>query len=170
MTDVVIRQAETPADFENVRTLCWEYRDYLLSHSDEVRNAVSVRYSKANYTAIMAGLEQEHARPKGIIFLAEMDGEPVGCGMTHPLSDTEAEIKRVYVRPSARGCGVASSVSHALMVQARQDGYETVFLDTSRLFTGAQSMYEKLGFRKRGPYSGQTPEIDQFLVFYEFKL
>ena len=170
MRKVVIRQAVSPADFDAARSLCWEYRDYLLGHSEEVRNAVSVRYSEANYTAIMAGLEKEHARPKGVVFLAEVDGAPVGCGMTHPLSDLDAEIKRVYVRESVRGKGIASQISKALMQQARKDGYKRIFLDTSRLFSHAQKMYEKLGFKKRHPYSDETPEINAFLVFYEFTL
>ena len=91
----VIRQAETLADLEAVRALCWEYRDYLMNQSEEVRQAVSVFYGTADYAAIMDTLHEKHARPTGVILLAEDDGKPVGCGMSQQLSATDAEVLMV---------------------------------------------------------------------------
>ncbi len=165
-----IRQAQTPSDMDAVRALCWEYRAYLLDHGDEVRRAVSVSYALEAYTALMASLEEKHARPKGIVLLAEIDGRAVGCGMTHPLNQTDAEIKRVFVREEARGNGIAATLSQRLVDQAREDGYGRVLLDTSRQFHGAQRLYERLGFRACGPYSELPPGIAELLVFYELSL
>ncbi|QJF53152.1 GNAT family N-acetyltransferase [Roseobacter ponti] len=153
-----------------VRQLCWEYRDYLLGHSDEVRHAVLMAYGLESYQALMDGLAEKHARPRRIILLAERDGLPVACGMYHPLSDTDAEIKRVYVRPDARGTGTGRQLSQALITGARADGFSRVFLDTSRLFTDAQRLYESLGFRARGAYADLPEGMAEFLVFYELNL
>lgn len=170
MSDIVIRQASGPADLDAVRQLCWEYRDYLLGHSDEVRRAVLLSYGLESYRALMNSLAEKHARPNGIILLAEHGGMPVACGMYQPLSDTDAEIKRVYVRPEARGTGTGRHLSQALIAQTRADGFSRVFLDTSRRFTDAQRLYESLGFRARGEYRDLPAGMAEFLVFYELSL
>lgn len=170
MPQVTLRQATSPADMEIVRTLCWEYRDYLINFSDELREAISFVYAEADYARLMASLEEKHKRPKGYIVLAELDDKPVGCGMTQALNDDDAEIKRVFVRQEARKLGVASRVSQALVDQARLDGYRRVLLDTSRQFIGAQRLYEKLGFKRRGPYSELPPGFEKYLVFYQYTL
>ncbi|WP_300055460.1 GNAT family N-acetyltransferase [uncultured Roseobacter sp.] len=170
MTGVRIRAATTAADLEAVRGLCWDYRAYLTGFSPELRPLMETFYPEAGYTALMQELAEKHARPRGIILLAELDGRPVGCGMTHPLNDQDAEIKRVFVRAEARGSGAGQALSQALVDQARADGYDRVLLDTSAAFTGAQRLYERLGFQARGPYAELPPGTADKLVFYELKL
>ncbi|WP_300030879.1 GNAT family N-acetyltransferase [uncultured Roseobacter sp.] len=170
MAEVVIRQAETPADLQAVRDLCWEYRDYLIAFSDEVSQAVSVTYPQEAYPALMAELADKHARPGGLILLAEKDSQAVGCGMYHAISDGDAEIKRVFMRDTARGTGAGYRLSEALIRHARADGYSRILLDTSRQFIHAQKLYEKLGFQARGPYSELPPGYAELLVFYELTL
>ena len=170
MAGLTVRQVSEPADLDAVRALCWEYRDYLLNFSDEVREAVSFTYQKETYAALLDVLADKHARPKGIILLAELDGVPVGCGMYHRIGEGDAEIKRVYVRDAARGTGAGLTLSRALIDKARADGYQRILLDTSRQFVHAQKLYEKLGFQARGPYSELPPGYEKFLVFYEITL
>lgn len=168
--DVLIRPASTPEDMADVRDLCWDYRNFMMTFSDEVRMGVSMGYPEAEYASLLDSLELKHARPKGLILLAEVDGQSVGCGMYHPLSDEDAEIKRVFVRDTARGLGAGRDLSQALLDSARQDGYRRALLDTSRQFIPARRLYEKLGFKPRGPYSDLPPEFEELLVFYEFSL
>ncbi|MCV3272324.1 GNAT family N-acetyltransferase [Roseobacter sinensis] len=165
-----IRPATSPADLDAVRTLCWEYRDYLVSFSPEHRPLMETFYPEEGYARLMHGIAEKHARPRGIILLAELDDRPVGCGMTHALNDEDAEIKRVFVRAEARGTGAGQALSQALVDQARADGYARVFLDTSADFKGAQRLYERLGFQARGPYAELPPDTADKLVFYELKL
>src|SRR5687768_14850061 len=59
-------------------------------------------------------------QPGVMFFIAWLDGEPVGCGGVAFLAngdgdgnrdaDTLAEVKRMYVRPAARGHGVARAI------------------------------------------------------------
>lgn len=170
MVEITVRAAKTQQDLEEVRRLCWEYRDYLLGFSAEIRPTIETFYPKDSYASLMEGLAEKHARPRGIILLAELGGAPVGCGMTHPLNDGDAEVKRVFVRAEARGTGAGQTLSQALVDQARKDGYRRVLLDTSMEFKGAQRFYEKLGFRARGPYSELPPGTEDMLVFYELML
>lgn len=169
-SELVIRPAVTAADHNTVQTLCWEYRAYLEAFSGEMRETVSLAYPKEAYAELIAQLPEKHARPKGIILLAELRGRVIGCGMSHPLNDRDTEVKRVFVRAEARGTGAGRAISQALIDQARSDGFSRILLDTSRQFEGPQKLYESLGFKSRGPYSDLPPDFVQLLVFYELTL
>lgn len=168
--EIRIRPAKTPEDLAAARALCWEYRDYLVGFSPALRPVMETFYPKDDYARLMAALAEKHARPRGVILLAEMDGVAVGCGMTHPLNAEDAEVKRVFVREAARGTGAGAKLSQALVDQARADGYRRVLLDTSAEFLGAQRLYEKLGFKARGPYAELPPGTEDKLKFYELRL
>lgn len=166
-----IRPAKTPDDIDAVRTLCWAYHDFLLNNSPTDRDITQTFYPAPKYTALMDSLPDHHARPTGIILLArDAQGEPVGCGMTHAIDDQTSEIKRVFVSPEGRGAGVASMICERLVTQARADGFSRVVLDTSSELHGAQALYTRLGFSRRGPYQDVPEEILPKLVFFEMVL
>ncbi|ABG32651.1 N-acetyltransferase [Roseobacter denitrificans] len=167
---ITIRPARTSDELDDVRRLCWEYRDYLLGFDASMKNIVDVFYPVDAYTALMQDLAGKHARPRGEILLAKRDEHSVGCAMMHALNDQDVEIKRVFVQAQARGTGAGAQLSQALIEQARSDGAKRILLDTNASFTGARRLYEKLGFTQRGPYS-EIPEVAlPMLVFYELKL
>ena len=167
---VIFRIATTAADIAAVRVLCWAYRDFLLNHSGTDREIVETFYPQDKYQTLMDGLEAEHARPQGIILLAELNGVPVACGMIHALDAQTSEIKRVFVHETARGQRIADRICRALMDQARDDGYTRMVLDTAKTLTSAQRLYERLGFDKRGPYQPIPDHALPYLVFYEASL
>lgn len=170
MTSVTVRAVASDDDLEAVRQLCWDYRAYLEDFSNELKSAVEFAYPADAYQALMDALPEKHARPKGIIFVAETDGQIIGCGMSHALNHQDTEIKRVFVRSEARGTGAGKAISRALIEQARNDGFSRILLDTSRQFTGPQKLYEDLGFQRRGRYSELPPGFEDYLVFYEMNL
>lgn len=51
--------------------------------------------------------------PRGRLLVARVDREPVGVGAFKPADDTTTEIKRMFVRPAARGSGVGSALLRA---------------------------------------------------------
>jgi GNAT superfamily N-acetyltransferase len=51
--------------------------------------------------------------PRGRLLVARLDDNPVGVGALKPVDDTTAEIKRMYVRPAARGLRVGHAISDA---------------------------------------------------------
>ena len=166
----LIRPATSSNDLNAVRRLCWDYRTHLANLSPIEAEMMELFYPKPKYTALMESLEDEHARPQGIILLAELDGVPAGCAMTHALDPQTSEIKRVFVTPQARGHGIAHKLIEALMDQARTDGYTRAVLDTSVNLGPARALYAKLGFSERGPYQ-EIPDVAlPHLVFFEAAL
>ncbi len=167
---LIIRDATGPADIGIVRKLCWDYRTYLCALGPEECKVIETLYTEDYYSALMDRLEQEHAPDKGVIMVAEIDNHIVGCGMTREIAPGVSEIKRVFVDDAARGRDAGRRICLALMDRARTDGYGVIRLDTLKSLAPARSLYQKLGFTQRGPYS-DLPDIAKDLVcFYEIVL
>lgn len=86
------------------------------------------------------------------IFVASIDGEI--CGMltlvTFPIpTGVRAWIEDVVVDVAARGEGVGSALTQRALDVARDRGARTVSLTSRPSREAANSMYEKLGFRRR---------------------
>ncbi|NNE52093.1 MAG: GNAT family N-acetyltransferase [Sulfitobacter sp.] len=171
MTEITIAPAETEADLEAVRRLCWAYRDFLLGNSPVDREITETFYPEPKYRDLMDQLALAHARPAGIILLARnAQGLALGCGMFHGLDAETAEIKRLFVTEKARGLGLARTLCRRLIDQARSDGYARVVLDTSGNLAAAQALYDSLGFDRRGPYEPIPEDVLPHLVFFEKRL
>lgn len=170
MSRLTIKPATSAADLAAVVALCWAYREFLFNFAPPERRIVETFYPQDKYARLMARLAEEHARPRGIILLALRDGLPVGCGMSHALSATESEIKRLYVTDAARGSGAGRALCQSLIEQARSDGFEKVYLDTSIAFAPARALYQSLGFIERGPYQPTPDFAREAICFYEMSL
>ena len=107
--------------------------------------------------AELATLPGKYAPPRGCIFIATVDGQPMGCIALRPIDpmahDTVhghparvCEMKRMYVRPAARGLGLARTLANALIEFATAAGYDLMKLDTESDFIAAVSLYRSLGF------------------------
>ena len=86
------------------------------------------------------------------------------------MNEQYAEIKRVFVDVAAQGSGAGETLSRALIAQARSDGYRRILLDTTAVSTPACTLYEKLGFVARGPYTKMPEDVVDLFVFYELML
>jgi GNAT superfamily N-acetyltransferase len=76
------------------------------------------------------------------------DGRPVACGGLRHLGPATAEIKRMYVKPAARGSGVATTVLRALEAAARERGCTILRLETGTAQPEAIRFYEREGYRQ----------------------
>lgn len=101
----------------------------------------------------LASLPGMYAPPEGRLLIAYLNGEAVGCAALHKLEDGICEMKRLYVRPSARGQGIGKKLSEQIISEARLIGYRRMRLDTieSQMQT-AVALYRAQGFREIPPY------------------
>ena len=93
-----------------------------------------------------ADADREMAPPTGLFLVARRDGSPVGCGGLKLHPGGWAEIKRMWVAPSARGRGLARRMLRELESHARLWGATVLRLDTNASLKEAQTLYHHEGF------------------------
>lgn len=137
-----IRPAAFPDDLETGRAL---FTEYIAS--------LGLDLSFQNVEAELAALPGAYAPPRGALLLAKQDGQAFGIGAMRPLPNGSAEMKRMYVRPAARGLGGGRLLVAGLIAAARAGGYRCMRLDTQRDFTAAVALYRSLGFIETARYN-----------------
>ena len=100
----------------------------------------------ADPLADIAALPAPYELPAGVLLVARQGDEALGCGALLAFGPQIGEIKRVYVRPSARGRGVGEAVTRALLDYAVYLGFDRVRLDTAPELLAARALYQRLGF------------------------
>ncbi len=111
-------------------------------------------------------------QPNVLFFVARLGGEPIGCAGVAML-DGFAELKRMYVRPSARGSGVAPALLARIESEARAAGHRILRLETGDRQLAAMRFYERSGFERCpafGAYAAMTPHAIATSVFLEKRL
>lgn len=89
----------------------------------------------------------EFDRPVGLFLVAEVAGEPAGCGAWRVHAPGVVEVKRVYVRPAARRRGLAQVIMAALERSAARAGNGAVVLNSGSRQPEALALYARLGYR-----------------------
>jgi GNAT superfamily N-acetyltransferase len=100
----------------------------------------------------LATLPGKYAAPAGGLFLALKCGEPVGCVAFRPLGQFDCEMKRLFVRPVARGEQLGRRLAEHVCQAARDAGYRRICLDTIDTMREARALYHSLGFQEIAPY------------------
>ena len=143
---------------------------------------VDVRALVAELEAVLGAEylpEQRHGLPLEAIFqphvrffVARAEQAPVGCGGVALFADF-AELKRMYVRPAARGKGVADALLERIEAEVRGAGLSVLRLETGDRQLAAMRFYERTGFRRCAPfgeYAAMAPAAIATSIFLEKRL
>ncbi len=142
VSSVTIRPAEFPRD-----------RDVIVDLMRAYQQSLTVDLCFQGFDAEIARLPGEYAAPSGRLLLVNIGAEPVGCAALRRLDVETVEMKRLYVRPTARGHGAGGCLVDAILCEARMIGYRRLCLDTLPEMVAAQALYEARGFRPVPAYT-----------------
>ena len=105
------------------------------------------------YSSIVGGLKNREAFvPYNLsesisdVLIASVDGVAVGCAGLKAYSDSDVEIKRVWVDPECRGNHISSAMMDALEQRAAELGFGRAILQTRPQMEAAVHLYTKRGY------------------------
>ena len=150
---LIIRQALFPTEREDVISI---FREYVSSPT--------VNLGFQEYEAEFAGLPGKYEAPQGRLLLAREGDTVLGCAALRSVDESTCEMKRVYVRPAARGRNLGRLLVDAILTEAKLAGYSRICLDVLPEFTAAQALYESMGFEHAEPVSFNPVPGTKFLA------
>jgi len=147
-----IRHARFPQDLETIKDI---FREYI--------GSATVSLAFQDYEAEFAALPGKYAAPQGRLLLAWRGERVVGCVALRQVDATTCEMKRVYVRPEARGEQLGRRLVERILDEARAAGYARMCLDVLPEFSAAQQIYAALGFTDAPPITFNPVPGTRFL-------
>ncbi len=100
-------------------------------------------------------LPHEVRPPAGAFFVAYLHGEPIGCGAVKHHDGAPAEIKRMWIAPSARGLGLGRRLLETLEACARERGARLAHIETSAVLGEALALYRSTGWVEVAPFNDE---------------
>ena len=104
----------------------------------------------------LPAVDEELRPPAGLVLVATLDDDPVGCGALKFHGAGAAELKRMWVDPATRGLGVGRRMLAALEREAAERGAASLRLETNRALVEAIDLYRSAGFLEVAPFSEEA--------------
>jgi len=99
--------------------------------------------------------DEDLVPPSGLLLLARLHGEAVGCAALKFHGQEPAEVKRMWVAESVRGLGVGRRLLTAVEEHAAASGVRTLHLETNRALDEAIALYRSAGYREVPPFNDE---------------
>jgi carbonic anhydrase len=141
-----------PGDLAAIREMLAEYAAW-----------TGVDLAFQHFAQEVQGLPGDYEAPTGALLIARLEGQPVGMAAFRARKDGHCEMKRLYVRPEARGVRLGRLLAERIIEEAKARGYRTMLLDTLPIMKDAQRLYVELGFVDIAPYYDSPIEGTRFM-------
>jgi putative acetyltransferase len=138
-------EASSVALFAAARALIEDY-------AAQVSALMGVDLAFQDFAVELDRLPDMYGPPSGCLLLARGDEEWSGCCALRRFADGVCEMKRLYVKPGARGANLGRQLTESVVAKARMLGYRRMVLDTLEDMIAAKTLYRSLGFRETEPY------------------
>jgi putative acetyltransferase len=161
VADLRVCAARTDADWRDAHAIITDHITWVAT-SAGIRDPFTVQPSLRGE---LDDLPAFYTPPHGRLFLARLDGVPVGSVGVVAAPDGTAEMKRLYVRPAARGHNLGEHLVQRALHAAGQLGCHTLQLSTMRgIMDTAIALYRRLGFVETAPFGDVDLDIMLFLA------
>lgn len=153
-----------PEPLAQVRELLLEYGQFVLAHSQSAHFCYGTLEKEA------AELPDSYARQGGGCLCAWIESRPVAFvawrAAPGNLAACAWEMKRLWVRPEARGTGLGRRLAQAVVERAREAGKQAVYLDTiPDAMPEAVKLYRAMGFAECEPYAGDAAKGVMYMIY-----
>lgn len=149
--------------FEIVRVVFPDDLKDVLDLYHEYVNSTSVDLSFQGNDEEFNKLPEKYSSEESKIFLLKKDCKPVGCAAFRKFDATTCEMKRVYIRPSARGSNLGVKLIDRVLQEAVVSGYKKICLDVLPEFQTALKLYRSYGFVEHPPVTNNPVPGSHFL-------
>jgi GNAT superfamily N-acetyltransferase len=105
-------------------------------------------------TASLPAEAAELVEPAGLLLVARLEGEPVGCGAVK-FHGSWGELKRMWVAAGTRGFGLGRRILSELEEHARRHGVSVVRLETNRTLSEAINLYRSAGYHEVAAFNDE---------------
>jgi len=152
-----LKTSSSEASIASARELLLEYGKFVIAQ----QTVASFCYGALEQEA--AALPYSYLKQKGGAILVLADDHPIGFVAWRALPDPALghawELKRLWIRPEARGTGTGRALVQAVIDRAVAAGKSLLLLDTEpSAMAAAHRLYLQMGFVERGPYNGRSPD------------
>ena len=116
---------------------------------------LAVRFRGGYDPALSPVADAEMTPPAGLLLVASLHGEPVGCGALIFYPDNVGLVKRMWVAGAVRGLGLGRRMLDELEVRGRANGVRLMRLETKEELAEAVQMYRTSGYREVAPFNDE---------------
>ncbi|MGX9791416.1 bifunctional helix-turn-helix transcriptional regulator/GNAT family N-acetyltransferase [Mycobacterium sp. MMS18-G62] len=116
---------------------------------------LKVRFRDGYDPAVSPVADDEMTSPAGLLLVARLHGEAVGCGALILLPGNVGLVKRMWVAPAVRGLGLGRRLLFELEDRGRAHGVRLMRLETKDELAEAVQMYRTSGYREVAPFNDE---------------
>lgn len=167
---IEISPATTSEQLDQVRNLIRAFVKWHRERHQEDLELIDSYFDARAFEEELAHLHDKYSPPDGQLLLALYENQPAGCVALRRIDAQTCEMKRMFVDPRFHGKGVGRALAQAILQEARTLGYSLMRLDTSIRQIEAQTLYQRLGFKRIEPYYPLSEDLRNWLVFMELPL